>query len=505
MSGTGNGGTTVDVLDTDLPIDNNSCTKNICTNGVPSNPFEAKDFVCGVNQVCDNMGKCVGCNDASQCVGTDDFCKTRTCLNSVCGYSYTPTGTDLPNMQTSQDCKVVECDGMGNIVTSVDPTDKPVDGNQCTQDVCSAQGVPSNPFEPVSTACNQTGGTVCNGAGACKKANGDTCVAAGDCLSGFCVDGVCCNAACGATCKSCSVPGSVGTCVNVPKASEDLPACTGANSCDGNGTCKKDDAQGCSAASDCVSNFCIDGVCCASACTTACRSCNLMGSVGICSPLTSGEDTVPANVCNGTKACDSSGACKLKDGQTCAAGTDCISGQCFDGVCCNVACSGTCKSCNLTGAIGICSNVAAGQDDANGVPACSGANQSCDGNGVCKKEIAQGCASNAECLSGFCADGVCCNSACTATCQACNLTNNIGTCTNVTNGQDDVGTCSGTNLSCDGMGACKSELGVACSNAASCLSGFCVDGYCCNTACTGTCQACSALGSEERRVGKRCV
>ncbi len=490
----GTGKTMIVNLDTDVPEDNNPCTDNVCTTGSPSNPNIAAGVSCGNPLICNGNGQCIGCITPADCVDLppNDFCKTRTCINQTCGLSLTPAGTDTPDNQTAENCKVFECDAMGNIVESVDPNDKPVDDNQCTKDLCSAVGDPSNPPEPVNAACMQMGGTVCNGAGVCKVNNGDACAAAGDCLSGFCVDGVCCNAACGTSCQSCNVPGKLGQCVNVPKGSEDLPGCTGTNSCDGAGVCKKDDAQGCGLASECVSNFCIDGVCCAAACTAACNACNVMGSVGICTPLTSGEDNVPANACNGSKGCDASGACKSDNGQPCTSGGECVSGQCFDGVCCNAVCSGTCKSCNITGAVGICSNVAAGLDDTNGVPACSGVNQSCDGNGVCKKENGQTCSATTECLSGFCVDGVCCNAACTGTCVACNI-GTVGTCSNVAVGQDDVGTCAGTDVSCDGAGACKSTLGVACSANAECLSAFCVDGFCCNTACNGSCQACSLL------------
>lgn len=479
----------------DVPEDNNPCTENICTNGMPSNPNIAAGVSCGNPLICDGNGKCIGCFTPTDCVDLppNDFCKTRTCINQECGLSLTAAGTDTPDNQTAENCKVLECDAMGNIVESVDPNDKPVDGNGCTQDSCSMQGVPSNPPEPVNAACMQMGGTVCNGAGVCKVDNGDACAAAGDCLSGFCVDGVCCDAACGNSCKSCNVPGDVGKCVNVPKGIEDLPGCTGTNSCDGAGMCKKDDAQGCGLSSECVSNFCIDGVCCAAACTTACNACNIMGSLGICTPLTGGEDNVPANVCNGNKGCDPFGACKSDNGQPCTSGGECVSGQCFDGVCCNAVCSGTCKSCSIAGAVGTCSNVAAGLDDTNGVPACSGVNQSCDGNGVCKKENGQTCTATTDCLSGICVDGVCCNAVCTGTCVSCAIAGSLGTCTNTANGQDDVGTCSGMDISCDGAGACKSEIGNACSNNAGCLSGFCVDGFCCNTACTGSCQACSQL------------
>src|SRR5262249_13362678 len=49
----------------------------------------------------------------------------------------------------------------------VDNSDVPADdGLQCTNEVCTA-GVPSHPPKAVNTSCNQSGGSVCNGLGAC--------------------------------------------------------------------------------------------------------------------------------------------------------------------------------------------------------------------------------------------------------------------------------------------------------------------------------------------------
>ena len=55
---------------------------------------------------------------------------------------------------------------MGGVTSSVDDTDLPVDGEDCTTDVCNA-GMPSNPPLALRTACMQNGGTVCNGRGRC--------------------------------------------------------------------------------------------------------------------------------------------------------------------------------------------------------------------------------------------------------------------------------------------------------------------------------------------------
>ena len=36
-------------------------------------------------------------------------------------------------------------------------------------------------------------------------------------------------------------------------------------------------------------------------------------------------------------------------------------------------------------------------------------------------------------------------------------------------------------------------IGSACSSSSQCVSGFCVNGFCCNSACSGSCQACSSV------------
>src|SRR6185437_6371133 len=84
------------------------------------------------------------------------------------------------------------------------------------------------------------------------------------------------------------------------------------------------------------------------------------------------------------------------------------------------------------------------------------------------------CAKADECQSAFCADGVCCDTACTGTCQACTAAKKgsgaDGTCGTIAAGTDPDGECDdqgapscGTNGSCDGSGACaKYPMGTLC-------------------------------------------
>jgi len=160
--------------DTDKPVDGNACTNDVCTNGVPSNPNVSAGTTCGSSLMCNGQGACVGCITASDCPGSDTFCQQRTCTSGQCGVNNVPAGTLLPT-QTAGDCKKVQCDGAGQVATVADDTDLPVDGNSCTQDLCAA-GLPSNPPQASGFSCAQTGGSRCNGAGACVQ-----CLQATDC------------------------------------------------------------------------------------------------------------------------------------------------------------------------------------------------------------------------------------------------------------------------------------------------------------------------------------
>lgn len=48
--------------------------------------------------------------------------------------------------------------------------------------------------------------------------DGQTCVDPADCISGNCVDDVCCDTACNQPNQSCNQPGNVGTCVGTAAA-----------------------------------------------------------------------------------------------------------------------------------------------------------------------------------------------------------------------------------------------------------------------------------------------
>jgi len=104
------------------------------------------------------------------------------------------------------------------------------------------------------------------------------------------------------------------------------------------------------------------------------------------------------------------------------------------------------------------------------------------------------CSTATQCASGICVDGVCCNDACTAPCQACDVDQHRGECWPVT------GATHGGRPSCAGTGTCAGH----CSGLA---SGQCSypgpDISCpCNTLLNGMC---NQAGACVTMLGDLCI
>jgi len=233
---------------------------------------------------------------------------------------------------------------------------------------------------------------------------GRACTTAAECASGFCADGVCCDTACNGVCETCAAPGSVGTCaphaagtdpeseckpapradagtiqplaagddggvtdggngsgeagvvLNVPDGglSSDDKTCAG--SCDGNRKCaypgreKVCGTQFCNSSAQAVAYACDQK----GNCELDIASCEAYTCQGVACKT---QCTSPAD-CAATHFCNSNGQCqpRLANGIVCQIGTQCASGFCADGVCCNSECNqipgGTCKK---AGSEGTCS------------------------------------------------------------------------------------------------------------------------------------------------------
>jgi hypothetical protein len=390
--------------------------------------------------------------------------------------------------------------------------------------VVRADCVPS----PVET-CGNDG--LCNGAGACRQWPDGTVCAAGTCEAGAAAivgQKVCSGGKCAAGASVACFPFACdqGTVACFAQCAGDAQ-CAGER-CEGGLCGKKPLGAVCAGAGECESGFCADGVCCNVACSGACVSCAAVGSKGECVPVPAGHEDPhkqcleePLSTCGMSGVCNGQGGCASY-----AAGTVCKPGACSGAsytppsVCNGL---GLCEpgapiSCApFTCADGACKGSCKSNSDCTPPSSCQG--DSCG-----KKGLGQACAATAECESGFCVDGVCCESACEGKCVFCAQPSALGRCTNVPAGVADPRyvagetdadkvcldqgnwTC-GTSGKCDGQGGClRYPNGTVC-QAESCdrgsnrySIGTCRDGQCAVNS-----RACAPNRCNGNQCGQRCA
>jgi len=188
----------------------------------------------------------------------------------------------------------------------------------------------------------------------------------------------------------------------------------------------------CTVGGDCFSGLCVDGKCCDGACTGQCEACNVAGKEGTCSPVT-GAPVGARTACTATPtacglACDGANrtACALPK-----SGTACGAPKCKDGI---AALAGTCdgagacvsgtKTCAPFRCAGdACATTCTVDYDCDPSAYCEA------GACVAKKKAGDPATEGRTCATGFAADGVCCNTACTGVCEACDADATKGTCT----------------------------------------------------------------------------
>jgi len=271
----------------------------------------------------------------------------------------------------------------------------------------------------------------------------------------------------------------------------------------------------CSANSDCLSGPCLDGVCCAKACSGSCVSCSadLTGqAAGTCAPVQAGSDphddcTKGTDDCGLDGQCDGAGACRFAPPSTTCGAEACAADEYTPAAQCDGA-----GKCVTPTAISCGGHPCTGTrcDIPCSKPADCPMGLFCDGT-VCAPQKTNGtqCAADAECSNAHCVEGVCCGDVCSAKCNSClqaNTGQTDGTCApvraGVAHGTDCPGSANcpaGSTMftpapTCDGAGACKStaaSCGNYLCNAATMLScattctanAQCSTGYCAANAC----------------------
>jgi hypothetical protein len=451
-----------------------------CTN-VPANQdplMQCTDegaMTCGGDGTCDGMGACHKYNSGTVC-GTDSCTAGVGTLAGRCGTN----ATCLAGTQVS--CSPYVCGATACLTKCATNTDCAT-GYVCTNTICT------------------------------KKPNGATCAAGSECTSGQCYQGVCCNVACGGTCQACNLTATMGTCTSIAAGMPPTPAsqcvasdkstCGNDGFCDGRGACRQWSAG----------TTCATATCTGSTLTSA-RTCDGSGlcrpaSTSMCDPFLCATnnscriDCATSADCATPNICMNNSCGKLPPGASCIMASQCNSGFCEQGVCCNTACQGTCKSCAAYGSAGTCANVPSGQlptpasQCVDGGASTCGSDGTCDGNGACRKYVSGTVCAGASCSgTTYSAPRTCtgtgtCSAATTSSCNEyqCDTTNKV--CKTTCTADADCA----TSYFCINNLCTKKPLGNTCAAAGECNSGFCQQGVCCASACTGTCMSCSLTGS----------
>ncbi|MFT3771836.1 MAG: kelch repeat-containing protein [Minicystis sp.] len=431
---------------------------------------------CGTSGTCDGAGAC-----ALHPAGT--LCAAGSCVGST---------AIQPRL----------CDGSGTCVpggaVSCDPAG-------CAGGACLS-GCTTDPDCVGSAYCN-------SGTCAPQKPLGQPATTPNQCLSGIMADGVCCNVPCTGTCQACTAllkgGGADGVCGAIKSGtdpdnecpSQATSTCGTSGVCDGAGACAFHAAGTVCASASCQGNKLVQPSLCDGSGT-----CQPQGSVscnpGVCAGGTCQGGCTADTDCAATSYC-AAGSCAPKKpaGQSATTPNQCLTGFVADGVCCDVACVGTCIACTAQkkgfGADGTCGSIQAGTDPDKecidqGAASC-GPSGSCNGSGACALYPSGTVCNAGSCQGstlvqpslcdgfGFCIGGV--TSSCApATCAG-------GTCLSGCKSDSD---CVATAWCNAGTCAAKKPLGQPATTPNECLTGFLADGICCNTACTGTCVACTA-------------
>lgn len=212
------------------------------------------------------------------------------------------------------------------------------------------------------------------------------------------------------------------------------------------GTCPSNPLYSCD-------DFCVDTVCCDVQTCGTCERCDGTAP-GTCTTVAAGEpdDSCPAgHVCNAAKQC------KKSLGQDCTSASECYSGFCADGKCCDTACNSPCD---------VCKNGLGGNTAPNGT--CATVPQGWSGDPSCEPVVCNG--TQVTCPGATCVK----DSDCVATAYC----SSAGTC----QPRKELGTSCDTATDCYGSGACRVCSGTG--------DGYCTDGVCCSAACAGACDVC---------------
>ena len=157
-----------------------------------------------------------GDHDRSACAAGTGLCKQGCDGAGHCVYPSASVACGQPQSCADGTVRLPDlCDGSGGCTTG---TTQSCNGYQCEDAI--------NCGHSCTTDAQCASGFHCSG-GVCygQKANGASCVLGSECSSRTCIDTVCCDAACDATCSYCNFASNPGHCQTVPDGQDPRHVC----------------------------------------------------------------------------------------------------------------------------------------------------------------------------------------------------------------------------------------------------------------------------------------
>jgi hypothetical protein len=377
--------------------DDSQCSSATCTDGVCCDkPCSGSCEACDVTGSIGTCSLVTGAVHGSRvsCTGAGTTCG-GTCSGSSTSCQYPPATTECVAAGcTAGTAKPsVKCNGLGACSTYTTTA--------CAPYACGAVSCKTSCL--VNADCIAS--HYCAG-GACvpRKDAGVACTDSGECTSpNVCADGVCCDTACNGACESCNLSGSAGVCSKVPdgiadphgkcatgpcadqcragacafKAATTVCAAAGCSAsaiipetkCSGTSeTCTPASSMPCAGglvcadATNCKTSCTVGTDCVTGACDTATGKCVTPSDAG--PPDTEPADTgTDEGLVAETPAPDPGPTPSISGTFTrCSKKTDCPTGNCVDGVCCDSPCNERCHTCSLLTSPGKCVESPVGMD-----------------------------------------------------------------------------------------------------------------------------------------------
>ncbi|MEK7703984.1 MAG: MopE-related protein, partial [Myxococcota bacterium] len=249
------------------------CASHVCVDGFCCNTACTGDCdACSAALTASPNGTCAPIDSmvpdtspSNLCTVTGTGCSAASCIceptTSICKFANGQT------CNANGDCASGECECANGTCSSKVCSAVDCGCTYSNGTSCAGNYITDN-YDDADDNCGPS--YSCNGQGTCNLANNAVCTINYQCETNECecADTTCSSKLCSAVdCNNCTYSNG-STCSSNYMADnyDDADNTCVASTCDGNGGCNRANGTGCSAGYQCTTNYCVDGLCCDTAC-----------------------------------------------------------------------------------------------------------------------------------------------------------------------------------------------------------------------------------------------